>query len=170
MDSPILPILIGGGVLAAVVLGSRRASAQDRDAGGIPGAIDTGGLNFDLPVIDGAGDAGGGGGGGFVSIPTIPDMPLLPSTRLFITVRNDVPPESEVVVKGYGPMQDGGRRVVFEDRFDTRRVQTSGRLELSAVPPGFYMVEARMGGRRVSNLVRANVQISTTTSLLLTGA
>jgi hypothetical protein len=59
MDSPILPILIGGGVLAAVVLGSRRASAQDRDAGGAGGAIDTGGLNFDLPVIDGAGDEPG---------------------------------------------------------------------------------------------------------------
>lgn len=168
MDSPILPILIGGGVLAAVVLGSRRASAQDRDAGGAGGASDTGGLNFDGGGAGGD-TGGGGGGGGLVWVPDIDDA-LLPSTRLFITVRNDVPPESEVVVKGYGTMQDGGRRVVFEDRFDTRRVQTSGRLELSAVPPGFYMVEARMGGRRVSNLVRANVQLSTTTSLLLTGA
>jgi hypothetical protein len=63
MDSPILPILIGGGVLAAVVLGSRSASAQDDDYGDGYGA----GPYLNVPRIPTLPDIGGneGGAGGY---------------------------------------------------------------------------------------------------------
>ena len=95
------------------------------------------------------------------------DIPLANggTGSLSITVRNDVPAESEVVVTGY---DEEGRRTGTDYRADTRVVQARGRLEISAVPPGLYHIEARMGGRRVSTHVRARVRAGQVTSLGLT--
>jgi hypothetical protein len=184
MDSPILPILIGGGVLAAVVLGSRRASAQDDDYGDGYGDGYGAGPYLNVPRIPTLPDIGGneGGAGGYggdpasggddqdysnipggVSLPDIPgreyrDLPAgirMPTPTGNLRINAGAVPDGEVRVQGYGPMQETGRRAIYDERFSTQAVRQRGLL--LDVPAGFYIIAAWAGGRRVSSRATLNV-------------
>ena len=164
MDSPILPILLGGGVLAAIVLGTRKASAQDDeeyegDGSMFPGPIngDGGGFTYDP---NGGDDEYSDIPGGAVP-PRREDEPGRPALepgqgRLLITIDPRVEPGTLYVIDRDGW---GGRYGSTTLRSWDYRDGKGMTLDL-AVDPGEYEAFVRSRTQRTESGQRRKVTVT----------